>query len=124
MLVIGGGRSGRRAAAEAAAGGARVLLVDQQGPAAWQGVDPERSYELLAPALALGIYEGGLVPVDAGAVLYRIRAGRIVVAAGAIEQPLVFPENDLVGVMLPSPPPARAGMVAAPRLDGRRRRRR
>jgi sarcosine oxidase subunit alpha len=50
---------------------------------------------------AIGIYEGGLVPVDAGSVLYRVRAGRIVVATGAIEQPLVFPGNDLVGVMLP-----------------------
>jgi sarcosine oxidase subunit alpha len=49
----------------------------------------------------LGIWEGGLVPVDAGNVLYRYRVEQIVVAAGAIEQPLVFPGNDLVGVMLP-----------------------
>jgi sarcosine oxidase, subunit alpha len=55
-----------------------------------------------APARALAVYEGGLVPVDAGAVLYRVRAERIVVAAGALEQPLIFPGNDLVGVMLPS----------------------
>ena len=96
VLVIGGGRSGRRAAAEAAAAGARVLLVDERG-----GVTAE-GYEVLAPARAIGIYEGGLVPVDAGTVLYRVRAGRIVVATGTIEQPLVFPGNDLVGVMLPS----------------------
>ena len=56
---------------------------------------------MLAPARAIGIYEGGLVPVDAGSVLYRFRAERIVVATGALEQPLVFPGNDLVGVMLP-----------------------
>ena len=42
------------------------------------------------------------MPVDAGDVLYRVRAGRIVVATGAVEQPLVFPGNDLVGVMLPA----------------------
>ena len=30
-----------------------------------------------------------------------MRAERIVVATGAVEQPLVFPGNDLVGVMLP-----------------------
>ena len=41
------------------------------------------------------------MPVDAGTVLYRYRAERIIVATGAIEQPLVFPGNDLVGVMLP-----------------------
>jgi sarcosine oxidase, subunit alpha len=95
VLVIGGGRSGRAAAEEAAASGGDVLLVDERG-----GFDPA-GYELLAPASALAIYEGGLVPVDAGDVLYRIRAARIVVATGAIEQPLVFPGNDLVGVMLP-----------------------
>ncbi|HEY7536556.1 MAG TPA: 2Fe-2S iron-sulfur cluster-binding protein [Gaiellaceae bacterium] len=95
VLVIGGGRSGREAAAEAAAGGDTVLLVDDRG-----GFDPE-GYRLLAPARAIGIFEGGLVPVDAGNVLYRIRAGRIVVATGSLEQPLVFAGNDLVGVMLP-----------------------
>src|SRR5204862_7416525 len=62
---------------------------------------PLASNELLAPACALGVYEGNLVPVAAGNVLYRSRAERIVVAAGTIEQPLVFPGNDLVGVMLP-----------------------
>ncbi len=96
VLVIGGGTAGRAAAAEAAAAGRRVVLVDEQHDAAASG-----DYEVLAPARALGIYEGGLVPVDAGTVLYRIRAERIVVATGALEQPLVFPGNDLIGVMLP-----------------------
>jgi sarcosine oxidase subunit alpha len=96
VLVVGGGASGRRAAADAAVAGEDVLLVDEHG-----GFDAAAGYEVLAPACALGIYEGGLVPVDAGDVLYRIRAGRIVVATGTVEQPLVFPGNDLVGVMLP-----------------------
>jgi sarcosine oxidase subunit alpha len=96
VLVIGGGRSGRRAAVDAAARGGRVLLVDERGGFSADG------YELLAPARAIGIYEGGLVPVDAGTVLYRVRAHRIVVATGSLEQPLVFPGNDLVGVMLPN----------------------
>jgi sarcosine oxidase subunit alpha len=91
-LVIGGGRSGRAAAAAAVGS---VLLVDDRR---WHEAD----YEVLAPATALAIYEGGLVPVDAGNVLYRVRAERIVVATGALEQPLVFPGNDLVGVMLPA----------------------
>src|SRR5262249_48498892 len=62
---------------------------------------PGSGGEVVAPASALGIWEGGLVPVDAGSVLYRFRAERIVVATGATEQPLVFPGNDRVGVMLP-----------------------
>jgi len=41
------------------------------------------------------------VPASTGTVLYRVRARRIVVATGTIEQPLVFPGNDLAGVMLP-----------------------
>jgi sarcosine oxidase, subunit alpha len=91
VLVIGGGPAGR-AAARAADG--EVLLVDDRA-------GHEAAYEVLAPATALAIHEGGLVPVAAGNVLYRIRAGRIIVATGALEQPLLFAGNDLVGVMLP-----------------------
>ena len=93
--MIGGGRSGREAARSAAAAGRQVVLVDERGAPA------DGAFEVLAPARAIGIYEGGLVPVDAGNVLYRFRAERIVVATGALEQPLLFPGNDLVGVHLP-----------------------
>ena len=34
--------------------------------------------------------------------LYRVRPRHLVVATGAIEQPVVFPNNDLPGVMLSS----------------------
>ena len=100
VLVVGGGSAGLRAAREAAARGEQVVLVDE-GPDLAGRLDGETSFEVLAPATAIGIYEGGLVPVHAGNVLYRFRAERIVVATGAIEQPLLFPGNDLVGVMLP-----------------------
>jgi sarcosine oxidase subunit alpha len=96
VLVVGGGSSGREAAERHAAEGKQVVLVE------------EDRYALIEPGdfkvvfgRALGIWEGGLVPVDAGNVLFRYRADQIVVAAGAVEQPLVFPGNDLVGVMLP-----------------------
>jgi sarcosine oxidase subunit alpha len=96
VLVVGGGRSGLHAAREAARRGEDVLVVDENQPR-----EKAEGYELIAPARAIGVYEGGLVPVDAGSLLLRIRAKRIVVATGTIEQPLVFPGNDLVGVMLP-----------------------
>jgi sarcosine oxidase, subunit alpha len=98
VLVVGGGEAGRAAALEAAQAGPGVVLVEEDARLRDLTLD---GVEVLAPASALGVWEGGLVPVDAGTVLYRFRAERIVVATGATEQPLVFPGNDLVGVMLP-----------------------
>ena len=95
VLVIGGGESGQAAAREAAAEGRHTVLVDNgPDPIELEGVETIQG-------TALGTFEGGLVPVDAGLVLYRFRAGHVVVAAGAVEQPLLFPGNDLVGVVLP-----------------------
>jgi len=100
VLVIGGGEAGLRAAKTAAAEGRQVVLVDEGTNPLAPSCDP--AVEVLAPATALGNFEGGLVPVDAGDVLYRFRAERIVVATGAVEQPLLFPGNDLPGIMLPN----------------------
>jgi sarcosine oxidase, subunit alpha len=98
VLVIGAGRAGREAALGAAIEGPGVVVVDE----ALRYAELELpGCEVLAPARALAVYEGGLVPVAAGNLLLRYRAERIVVATGALEQPLVFPGNDLVGVLLP-----------------------
>ena len=99
VLVIGGGQAGRAAALAAATQAPGVVLVDES--TRLQGAELE-GVEVLAPARALGIWEGNLVPVDCETVLHRFRAERIIVATGALEQPVVFPGNDLVGVMLPS----------------------
>jgi sarcosine oxidase subunit alpha len=93
VLVIGAGESGLAAARRHAAAGRQVVVVDMDGA---EAVDLE-----LVRGTALGIYEGGLVPVDSGSILYRYRAEHIVVATGSVEQPLLFPGNDLVGVVLP-----------------------
>jgi sarcosine oxidase subunit alpha len=116
VLVVGGGRSGLEVAIEAAQSGRHVVVVDE-GPepggsllADADGIADARrlaqrareaGVELLAPARATGIYEGGLVPVDCGNLLVKVRADHVVVAAGITEQPLVFPGNDLVGIMFP-----------------------
>ena len=96
VLVIGAGPAGREAARRHAAAGRQVVVVE---------ADPARADAgegfAVVTGTALGVFEGGLVPVDAGSLLLRFRAGHIVVAAGAVEQPLIFPGNDLVGVMLP-----------------------
>ena len=71
---------------------------------------------VLTRSTALGYYHGNFLTVlerrsDHGAAgdingprnrLWRIRAKRVVLATGAIERPLVFPNNDRPGVMLAS----------------------
>jgi len=113
ILVIGGGAAGLNAAAAAAELGADVVLADE-GPEpggrllAEGGVEYARELveraraagvEVLSNAPALGTFDG-LVPVWQGDTLHQVRAKRQVHATGAIEQPLLFPGNDLPGVML------------------------
>jgi len=99
VLVIGAGRAGQEAAARHAADGKRVILVDERAEYAGLAVE---GVEVIAPGTALGVYEGKLVPVSADGLLHRIRAEKIVVATGSIDQPLLFDGNDLPGVMTPS----------------------
>ena len=116
VLVVGGGRAGLEAAIEAAEQGKQVALVDEgPEPGGLLLLEPDGVVEaralaararkagvdVIAPAQAIGLYEGGLVPVANGRLLLRFRADEVVVATGAIQQPLVFDGNDLVGVMLP-----------------------
>ncbi|MBI4220470.1 MAG: (2Fe-2S)-binding protein [Chloroflexi bacterium] len=128
VTIIGGGPAGCLAALEAAAAGSRVVLVDDQPrlgghlrlqAASTSGDDriagrsgiqaaaklaslvasrPE--IEHLSNATAFGLYEGGLIGVSQGNTLVRIRARQIVIATGAAENPLLFENNDLPGVML------------------------
>ncbi|MDX6523961.1 MAG: sarcosine oxidase, subunit alpha, partial [Gaiellales bacterium] len=116
VLVLGGGEAGLEAAAEAAEDGRHVALVDEGlalgGHLAWAGPRGharlhsllERvsagGVEILQPAYAGGVYEGLLVPVFQGRTMHRFRPAELVIATGAIEQPLVFGNNDLPGVML------------------------
>ena len=116
VLVIGGGHSGLEAATAAAREGRDTLLVEEglalggrlatRGPEAAARAhalaDEARAagVEIMRPAVAGGVYEGLLVPVYSRDVMYRVRAGEVVLATGRIEQPLVFAGNDAPGVML------------------------
>jgi sarcosine oxidase subunit alpha len=113
VLVIGGGAAGMAAALRASEMGADVVLVDD-GPELGGSLLASESHleagaladrvmaagvEVLAPAAALGFFDG-IVPVWCGSTLHQIRAERFIAATGSIEQPLMFEGNDLPGVML------------------------
>jgi sarcosine oxidase, subunit alpha len=131
VLIIGAGPAGIDAALEAAATGKRVMVIDEQDelgggamsdPSLWAWL--ERSVKALADApnvtiltrtTAFGYFhdnfigaverltdhlpDGGDAPREK---LWRIRAGEVILAQGAIERPLVFDGNDTPGVMLSS----------------------
>ena len=58
--------------------------------------------QVLSDASAMAVYQGNMVTVHQASVIVKLRAGQVVVAAGAQESPAVFPNNDLPGIMLSS----------------------
>ena len=116
VLVIGAGPAGLAAAAEASGAGLDTLMLEQEaepGGSLLRGSGEDPAGELRAAAessgvsvltgtAAFGVFEGPLIAAANSSALYRIRARHIVMATGAIEQPVVFPNNDLPGVMLSS----------------------
>lgn len=132
VLVVGAGPAGIEAALAAAQDGGRVILVDEQeeigggalaDPAQWDWLADAHAQLLALPNVrvlerttaiahlhqnfvtAVQRLTDHLTPAEAeGAreTLWRIRAGRVVLAQGAIERPLVFDGNDVPGVMLAS----------------------
>ena len=129
-LVIGSGPVGIEAAISAAQSGASVVLIEQDqalgGSALWDdmAIDSKPADQWLTEqlsrleqfpnircmtsTLAFGQYDHGLVlaveqvQAHIEAILWRIRAKQVVLATGAIEQPLVFCGNDRPGIMLAS----------------------
>jgi sarcosine oxidase, subunit alpha len=115
VLVIGAGPSGLAAALSAADAGARVLLVDENARAGgcgrWTGassgeiesivkrVAATSSITLLTSTYAAGYYADHWVALVEPTRMTKVRAGAVVFATGVIEQPAVFRNNDLPGVM-------------------------
>jgi sarcosine oxidase subunit alpha len=102
-LVVGGGPAGCDAAGAAAANGDRVMLVEDRARVSGDAPFGE-DVLVLADSVALGVYDDGFVlvhersrPVER---IWHVRAGRVVLATGAVERPMAFAGNDLPGVML------------------------
>ncbi len=125
VLVIGAGRAGLSAAREAAGSGARVILCDEgaipggslldgQSGNEWAAnisgeMQSMPDVELLYSTTVFGWYDHNyLLAVtrhdDAicadRQTLQKIRAGKVILATGAIERSLLFAGNDRPGVML------------------------
>jgi sarcosine oxidase subunit alpha len=118
VLVVGAGPAGLSAALAAADRGARVLLVDENarpgGSLASSGAGAAGQIELLAAVqsnphiervtstFAAGFYADLWVALAGPDYLSKVRAGAVVLATGAIEQPAVFRHNDLPGIVTAS----------------------
>jgi len=108
VLVAGGGAAGTQAALAAARAGAKVLLLEATPHLAQADALRAAGVECHTRCTVFGLYDHGLaaaVQTVGGVVrerLWKIRAPRIVVAIGAFERPMLFPDNDRPGVMLAS----------------------
>lgn len=122
VLVVGGGPAGMAAALAAADQGVRVTLVDENphlggsldyqhanDPAAASHRADLKSRISQAPGInvitggeASAYYADHWVPVTTAAGIVKIRSRATVIATGVFEQPAVFHNNDLPGVLLAS----------------------
>ncbi len=128
VLVIGAGPAGLAAAKAARATGASVLLVDDRaalgGSLLWDTatIDDVPAHAWATAAIAgvrvlsrttvFGAYDQGSFALLedraeapegwAAPRLWVVRAKRVIFATGAIERPLVFPDNDRPGIMAAS----------------------
>lgn len=124
LAVVGAGPAGLQAALNAANAGAKVLLIEQQpilggalnyarfdmdpGPATAlrdalvTAVQQHASIRVLTQATCNGWFTDNYLPVIQGKRLYKVRASQCLICSGAFDQPVIFRNNDLPGVMLTS----------------------
>lgn len=150
VTVIGGGAAGLSAALEAARGGLEVVLIDEHpqlggalnyarfdaagergralGAELRGAVAAERGITVLTGAVCTGWFADNFLAIVHGTRLLKLRSRAVVMATGSIEQPIVFRNNDLPGVMqgsalqrlvkLYGARPGRRAVIATANADG------
>jgi sarcosine oxidase subunit alpha len=121
-VVVGGGACGIEAAISASRSGESVLLVERnpalggalnylRGPRGREA-QLQRRRELLTTlesqpnvtvwnrALCNGVYSDGWLAIIRDGSLHKVRCHRTVISSGGYDQPIIFRNNDLPGVML------------------------
>lgn len=128
IVVVGGGPAGLSAAINAAACGAKVIVIDrnsqlggqlvkqthmffgsQKQYASVRGIDIagiltnellkyKDNVEVLTDATVIGLYDDGVLTVEKDGKYMKIKPQSIIIATGASEKFLAFPNNDLPGI--------------------------
>jgi sarcosine oxidase subunit alpha len=115
VAVVGGGVAGIEAARAAAHNGADVILVEAEpvlgGFARVMAPDvfPDLAADIadldaanirvLTGTVAQGLFADGFLAAESRTDLFKIRSSAVVLATGIAEQPIVFRNNDLPGIM-------------------------
>lgn len=124
LAVIGAGPAGLQSALTAANAGAKVLLIEQQpvlgGSLTYarfdidgnradtlrrelvDAVQGHSNIHVLKKATCNAWFTDNYLPVIQGKRMYKVRATQCLIASGSFDQPVIFRNNDLPGVMLTS----------------------
>ncbi len=122
LLIVGGGASGLSAALQAAEAGLAVVIVDENQQAGGslsydfagaensqrglealvKKVSSHQHIRMITSAYAAAYYTDHLIPIVSKDGLIKMRAKAVIVSSGVFEQPTVFRNNDLPGIMLGS----------------------
>ena len=124
VVIVGGGPAGMSAAVAAAESGSSVLIVDENqalgGSLNYTRLDTEGvrsgtlrrrlidavknhgNIDVMVDTICNGWFANNWLPLIRGNRLYKTRARQVILCTGVMEQPAIFRNNDLPGVMLGS----------------------